>query len=65
MEKNCNAAEEKADFVKARDPPPDRNESQMEAEPGESSHIEYTELTLDCLDLKAQEELLSAPQSGD
>lgn len=39
-----------------------RNESQME---GEGSHVEYTELALDCLDLKAQEELLSPPLSGD
>ena len=40
-------------------------ESLHEEEPGEGSHVEYTELALDCLDLKAQEELLSPPQSGD
>ncbi|XP_053276349.1 histone-lysine N-methyltransferase EHMT1a [Pleuronectes platessa] len=39
-------------------------ESLHEADPGEGSHVEYTELALDCLDLKAQEELLSPPQSG-
>lgn len=30
----------------------------------EASLAEYTELALDCLDLKAQEELLSPPPSG-
>lgn len=30
-----------------------------EVESGQSSHVEYTELALDCLDLKAQQELLS------
>nr|XP_057926958.1 histone-lysine N-methyltransferase EHMT1-like isoform X2 [Doryrhamphus excisus] len=29
-----------------------------EIQPGEASHVEYTELNLDCLDLKAQEKLL-------
>uniref|UniRef100_A0A4W6G3Y0 Euchromatic histone-lysine N-methyltransferase 1a n=1 Tax=Lates calcarifer TaxID=8187 RepID=A0A4W6G3Y0_LATCA len=41
-----------------------RQESLMEAEPEEGGHVEYTELALDCLDLKAQEELLSPPVSG-
>ncbi|XP_070689889.1 histone-lysine N-methyltransferase EHMT1a isoform X2 [Pempheris klunzingeri] len=41
-----------------------RNESLMQVEPGEGGHVEYTELALDCLDLKAQEELLSPPLSG-
>ncbi|XP_044051096.1 histone-lysine N-methyltransferase EHMT1a isoform X2 [Siniperca chuatsi] len=41
-----------------------RNELLMEVEPGEGSHVEYTELALDCLDLKAQEELLSPPLTG-
>lgn len=36
-----------------------RNQPAVEAETGE-----YTELALDCLDLKAQEELLSPPLSG-
>ncbi|KAG7240049.1 hypothetical protein INR49_028052 [Caranx melampygus] len=42
------------------------NESLTETEPeaGDGSHVEYTELALDCLDLKAQEELLSPPKSG-
>ncbi|XP_008275253.1 histone-lysine N-methyltransferase EHMT1-like isoform X3 [Stegastes partitus] len=41
------------------------NESQVrEVESEEGSHVEYTELALDCLDLKAQEELLSPPLSG-
>lgn len=30
----------------------------------EDGHVEYTELALDCLDLKAQEELLSPFLSG-
>lgn len=69
MEKNRTAADEKLvtlpESLKARGPPAARNESQMEVEHGEGSHVEYTELTLDCLDLKAQEELLSPPLSGD
>ncbi|XP_070759756.1 histone-lysine N-methyltransferase EHMT1a [Enoplosus armatus] len=40
------------------------HESLMEVDPGEGSRVEYTELALDCLDLKAQEELLSPPLSG-
>ncbi|XP_074527144.1 histone-lysine N-methyltransferase EHMT2-like isoform X2 [Halichoeres trimaculatus] len=43
---------------------PARSDALEGAEPENSSHAEYTELTLDCLDLKAQEELLSPPQSG-
>uniref|UniRef100_A0A4W6G587 Euchromatic histone-lysine N-methyltransferase 1a n=1 Tax=Lates calcarifer TaxID=8187 RepID=A0A4W6G587_LATCA len=35
-----------------------RQESLMEAEPEEGGHVEYTELALDCLDLKAQEDFL-------
>uniref|UniRef100_A0A7N8YML9 Euchromatic histone-lysine N-methyltransferase 1a n=1 Tax=Mastacembelus armatus TaxID=205130 RepID=A0A7N8YML9_9TELE len=38
-----------------------RNELKMEVAAVEGSHVEYTELALDCLDLKAQEELLSPP----
>lgn len=43
------------------------SESLTETEPeaGDGSRVEYTELALDCLDLKAQEELLSPPKSGD
>ncbi|XP_060893414.1 histone-lysine N-methyltransferase EHMT1a [Labrus mixtus] len=41
-----------------------RSESLMEEEPADGSHVEYTELALDCLDLKAQEELLSPPLTG-
>ncbi|KAK5870527.1 hypothetical protein PBY51_003468 [Eleginops maclovinus] len=40
---------------------PVRTELMMEGESGEG---EYTELALECLDLKAQEELLSPPLSG-
>lgn len=69
VEKNRTEADEKLvtlqESLKARGPPVARNESQMEVEHGEDSHVEYTELTLDCLDLKAQEELLSPPLSGD
>ncbi|XP_073322968.1 histone-lysine N-methyltransferase EHMT1a [Pagrus major] len=68
VEKNQAAADEKSlilpETVKAAEPPVARNDSLMEGEPGEGSHVEYTELTLDCLDLKAQEELLSPPLSG-
>ncbi len=64
MEKNRAAADEKSvilpEALKAAS-----NELLMEGEPGESSRVEYTELALDCLDLKAQEELLSPPLSGD
>ncbi|XP_076021273.1 histone-lysine N-methyltransferase EHMT1a [Genypterus blacodes] len=41
-----------------------RIETLMEAKLEEGSHVEYTELALDCLDLKAQQELLSPPLSG-
>lgn len=41
-----------------------RSEALKGEEPENSSHIEYTELALECLDLKAQEELLSPPLSG-
>lgn len=41
------------------------NESLVETAPGEGGHVEYTELALECLDLKAQQELLSPPVSGD
>ena len=63
VQQNCVSKDEKSginmESVKTR------NEPLMEAEPGEGSHAEYTELALDCLDLKAQEELLSPPLSGD
>ncbi|XP_041854815.1 histone-lysine N-methyltransferase EHMT1-like [Melanotaenia boesemani] len=39
--------------------------TRKEVESGDGGHVEYTELALDCLDLKAQEELLSPPLSGD
>ncbi|XP_041644377.1 histone-lysine N-methyltransferase EHMT1a [Cheilinus undulatus] len=41
-----------------------RTDSLVEEELGAGSHVEYTELALDCLDLKAQEELLSPSLSG-
>ncbi|XP_026199131.1 histone-lysine N-methyltransferase EHMT1a isoform X2 [Anabas testudineus] len=41
-----------------------RNETLVQTASGEGGHVEYTELALDCLDLKAQEELLSPPVSG-
>lgn len=68
MEKNQAAANEKPVT-----PPPETvkageetgNESLGEqVESGEGGTIEYTELALDCLDLKAQEDLLSPPLSG-
>ena len=69
VEKTPTAADKKSvilpEPVKATEPPVTRNESVMKGEPGEGSHVEYTELTLDCLDLKAQEELLSPPLSGE
>nr|XP_046241618.1 histone-lysine N-methyltransferase EHMT1a isoform X2 [Scatophagus argus] len=65
---NQNAAEEKPvtppETVKARELPAAKNKSLKQVQPGEGSRVEYTELTLDCLDLKAQEELLSPPVSG-
>ncbi|XP_075934234.1 histone-lysine N-methyltransferase EHMT1a isoform X1 [Anarhichas minor] len=68
VEKNRAAAHETAgilpETVKSREPTAIKSESLMEAEPGEGCHAEYTELALDCLDLKAQEELLSPPSSG-
>lgn len=42
-----------------------RNEFLMETAPGDGGHVEYTELALECLDLKAQQELLSPPVSGE
>lgn len=42
-----------------------RNKCLMETTPDEDGHVEYTELALECLDLKAQQELLSPPVSGD
>lgn len=41
-----------------------KSDSQVEAQPGDCSHVEYTELALECLDLKAQEKLLLPPLSG-
>ncbi|KAF1388915.1 hypothetical protein PFLUV_G00067880 [Perca fluviatilis] len=68
VEKNRVATDEKPvilpETLKARELTAARNESLMEAPPGEGCHVEYTELALDCLDLKAQEELLSPPLSG-
>lgn len=68
MEKNRAAADEKSvilpEVLKTREQMAIRQESLMEAEPEEGGHVEYTELALDCLDLKAQEELLSPPVSG-
>lgn len=42
----------------------ERAERVERSERAEASLAEYTELALDCLDLKAQEELLSPPLSG-
>uniref|UniRef100_A0A4W6G411 Euchromatic histone-lysine N-methyltransferase 1a n=1 Tax=Lates calcarifer TaxID=8187 RepID=A0A4W6G411_LATCA len=68
VEKNRAAADEKSvilpEVLKTREQMAIRQESLMEAEPEEGGHVEYTELALDCLDLKAQEELLSPPVSG-
>ncbi|XP_022609211.1 histone-lysine N-methyltransferase EHMT1-like isoform X2 [Seriola dumerili] len=68
VEKSRAAADEKAvippEALKVAEQTAVRNESLKEAEAGEGSHVEYTELALDCLDLKAQEELLSPPTSG-
>ena len=54
-----------SESLNAREPPAVRTDPQMEVEPREGNDVEYTELTLDCLDLKAQEELLAPPHSGD
>ncbi|XP_047448804.1 histone-lysine N-methyltransferase EHMT1a [Mugil cephalus] len=68
VEKNLATADEEPVI-----PPPEtvkageqtRNESLgEEVGSGEGGPIEYTELALDCLDLKAQEDLLSPPLSG-
>ncbi|KAM9858924.1 histone-lysine N-methyltransferase EHMT1-like [Aulostomus maculatus] len=68
VQKPLTSAEEKpeilAESLKADEPGAARNDSLMMVDPGEGSHVEYTELALDCLDLKAQEELLSPPSSG-
>lgn len=68
MEKNRAAANDKPvilpEALKAGDLTAVRNESLTEVERGEDRHVEYTEVALDCLDLKAQEELLSPPLSG-
>lgn len=68
VEKNQTVVDEKLmtfqESLKASEPSDARNKLQMEMEPGDGSHVEYTELTLDCLDLKAQEALLSPPHSG-
>ncbi|XP_068616787.1 histone-lysine N-methyltransferase EHMT1-like [Brachionichthys hirsutus] len=45
------------------EPPAGKDEPLMEVEEGDGGRVEYTELSLDCLDLKAQEELLP-PLSG-
>lgn len=65
MEKNRAAADEEAVIPSETCHQGAKSESLTEVEPGEGSHVEYTELALDCLDLKAQEELLSPPPSGD
>ncbi|TKS78009.1 Histone-lysine N-methyltransferase EHMT1 [Collichthys lucidus] len=57
-------AEDEKAVVLPETPQAGQPKSQTEVEPGEGSRVEYTELTLDCLDLKAQEELLSPPLSG-
>ncbi|XP_054466594.1 histone-lysine N-methyltransferase EHMT1a [Anoplopoma fimbria] len=66
--KNSAAPDEKPGILpetqKAREQTAIKSEPLMEMECGESYHVEYTELALDCLDLKAQEELLSPPSSG-
>ncbi|KAL7391599.1 hypothetical protein ABVT39_011542 [Epinephelus coioides] len=69
VEKNRAAADEKPvtvlETLKAENATAVMNKLLMEMDPGEGCHVEYTELALDCLDLKAQEELLSPPLSGD
>ncbi|XP_023144429.2 histone-lysine N-methyltransferase EHMT1a isoform X1 [Amphiprion ocellaris] len=69
VEKKHTAVEDRAvielETVKAGEQTAVMNEFQVgEMESEEGSHVEYTELALDCLDLKAQEELLSPPLSG-
>lgn len=64
MKKNQTAAVEKPVIppvtVQAGATTAVRGESHVEEmESGQGSHVEYTELALDCLDLKAQQELLS------
>ncbi|XP_039875157.1 histone-lysine N-methyltransferase EHMT1a [Simochromis diagramma] len=66
MEKNQTAVVEKpVRFVQAGATTAVRRESHVEEmESGQGSHVEYTELALDCLDLKAQQELLSPSVSA-
>ena len=59
MQQNRAAAEEKPVMLTETLQP---LRSELLMDPGEG---EYTELALECLDLKAQEELLSPPLSGD
>uniref|UniRef100_A0A8C4HPQ5 Euchromatic histone-lysine N-methyltransferase 1a n=1 Tax=Dicentrarchus labrax TaxID=13489 RepID=A0A8C4HPQ5_DICLA len=58
MEKNRTAADKKpvilSETLKAAKLPVARNESLTEVEPGEGSHVEYTELTLDCVAADAE-----------
>ncbi|XP_035496294.2 histone-lysine N-methyltransferase EHMT1a isoform X4 [Scophthalmus maximus] len=66
LEKSRAAADDKAPETPAvGEQAAVRNESLLGTEPGEGTHVEYTELALDCLDLKAQEELLSPPLTAD
>ncbi|XP_071396302.1 histone-lysine N-methyltransferase EHMT1a [Centroberyx affinis] len=54
----------RVETLKATEPMAARNETTTTVELEEGGHVEYTELALDCLDLKAQEELLSPALSG-
>ena len=69
VKENTATADEKPmilpETLKAEEPTAVRNESLTEVEHSEDCRVEYTELALDCLDLKAQEELLSPTLSGD
>ncbi|XP_068167208.1 histone-lysine N-methyltransferase EHMT1a isoform X2 [Antennarius striatus] len=67
-EMNHTTADEKpgtpSETLMTGEPPADNDRALMEVEEGDGRHVEYTELTLDCLDLKAQEQLLPPPLSG-
>ncbi|KAI4789955.1 hypothetical protein KUCAC02_034924, partial [Chaenocephalus aceratus] len=60
VQQNRAAAEEEKPVMLTETLQPLRSELLVEGDPGEG---EYTELALECLDLKAQEELLSPPLS--
>uniref|UniRef100_A0A665WGF7 Euchromatic histone-lysine N-methyltransferase 1a n=1 Tax=Echeneis naucrates TaxID=173247 RepID=A0A665WGF7_ECHNA len=64
VERNQAVVDEKALILPDTMKTPVRNEILREKATGEDSHVEYTELALDCLDLEAQEELLSPSTSS-